>query len=79
MFGGLPVRVRRVEVHGCEIRYKHLVRRGATTVALIHGGSAHSGWWTATAGRLASEYDVVLPDLSGHGDSGHREEYQPDI
>lgn len=55
------------------------MRRGAPTIVLIHGGSAHSGWWTATAGQLASKYDVVLPDLSGHGDSGHREEYQPDI
>lgn len=78
-FVDLPLRVGRVGVHGCEIAYTRAVRRGAPTVVLVHGGSAHSGWWTETARQLASAYDVVLPDLSGHGESGHREEYQPDV
>lgn len=41
----------------------------------MHGGAAHAHWWSFIAPFLAEQYDVVAPDLSGHGDSGRREAY----
>jgi pimeloyl-ACP methyl ester carboxylesterase len=40
----------------------------------VHGAAAHSGWWVRVAPRLTGRRVVVL-DLSGHGDSGHRKDY----
>jgi pimeloyl-ACP methyl ester carboxylesterase len=42
----------------------------------VHGGGAHAHWWTHVAARFADEFRVVAIDLSGHGDSDHRDEYQ---
>ncbi|MBM9464035.1 alpha/beta hydrolase [Aeromicrobium sp. YIM 150415] len=46
---------------------------------LVHGGAAHSGWWDAMLPVVATDRRVVLPDLSGHGDSDHRETYSAAI
>jgi pimeloyl-ACP methyl ester carboxylesterase len=48
-------------------------------VVLVHGGSAHGGWWAGVAKLLASTYRVVVPDLSGHGRSDHRKAYGPSV
>ena len=44
----------------------------------MHGGGAHAHWWTHVAARFAGEFRVVAVDLSGHGDSGHRDVYTLD-
>ena len=41
----------------------------------MHGGGAHAHWWTHVAATFAAEFRVVAIDLSGHGDSGHRDVY----
>ena len=41
----------------------------------MHGGGAHAHWWTHAAARFAREFRVLAIDLSGHGDSDHREAY----
>jgi pimeloyl-ACP methyl ester carboxylesterase len=66
-------------VQGCSVRYFRLGRPGNPPVMLVHGGGAHAGWWTAVAPLLAKRYDVVVPELSGHGGSGHREQYSAEI
>lgn len=58
------------------IRQRWWDRPGAPRVVLVHGGAAHAGWWTHLAPELASEVEVVALDLSGHGDSGHRDRYR---
>src|SRR5690348_15803836 len=63
-----------VEVSGARIRYRVWGPEGAPGVVLVHGGSAHAGWWDHIAPQL-SGHRVVAPDLSGHGDSDHREAY----
>ena len=50
-------------------------RRG---LVFVHGGGAHAHWWTHVAATFAGEFRVAAIDLSGHGDSGHREEYDPE-
>lgn len=44
-------------------------------ILLVHGGGAHSGWWDHVGPLLAERGPVVALDLSGHGDSEHREYY----
>ncbi|MEZ3160764.1 alpha/beta hydrolase [Microbacterium sp. BWT-B31] len=52
--------------------------RGAGVV-LVHGGAAHARWWDHIAPALVEGgRRVVAVDLSGHGDSGRREEYDLD-
>lgn len=41
----------------------------------MHGGAAHSVWWSWLAPELAVGHHVVALDLSGHGESGRRARY----
>lgn len=64
-----------VEVNGTDIHYLEWGDRAKPGIVLVHGGSAHAHWWAHLAPMLAERYHPVALDLSGHGDSGHREEY----
>lgn len=44
-------------------------------IVLLHGGAAHSGWWDHVAPQLAGDRRVIAVDLSGHGDSDWKPEY----
>lgn len=66
---------RDVEVAGASIRLRCWGRVDTPGVVLVHGGSAHSGWWDHIAPLLASSHRVVALDLSGHGDSDVRSQY----
>ncbi|HMD51097.1 MAG TPA: alpha/beta fold hydrolase [Solirubrobacteraceae bacterium] len=57
----------RIELHGRRVIYR--VAGEGPAVVLIHGMLNSSSHWHAVAGRLASRYTVVAPDLIGHGDS----------
>jgi pimeloyl-ACP methyl ester carboxylesterase len=41
----------------------------------VHGGGAHAHWWTHIAASFARDFRVLSVDLSGHGDSAHRPDY----
>jgi pimeloyl-ACP methyl ester carboxylesterase len=64
-----------VEVHGVRIAYRAWGKSGDPVAVLVHGGAAHAGWWDHVAPHLAAGHRVIAIDLSGHGDSGHRETY----
>jgi pimeloyl-ACP methyl ester carboxylesterase len=64
-----------VEVDGCRIHVRSWGDVGGPVIVLVHGGSAHSGWWDHVAPLLAVGRRVVALDLSGHGDSGRRQAY----
>ncbi len=66
-----------VTVDGCPIHYLAWGERGRRGLVFVHGGGAHAHWWTPVAATFASEFRVAAIDLSGHGDSGHRERYVP--
>jgi pimeloyl-ACP methyl ester carboxylesterase len=56
-----------VRLHGQRIAYR---RRGeGPAVLLIHGMAGSSDTWTAALPLLADNFDVVAPDLPGHGQS----------
>lgn len=70
---------RSVEVEGCAIRYLRWGHPDRPGLLLVHGGAAHSRWWSFLAPLLARDYCVAAFDMSGHGDSGHRPAYPREI
>jgi len=63
-----------VVVDGCPIRWS-ATGAGAPEILLVHGGSAHAGWWAPMLRARSGGQRFITMDLSGHGDSGHRERY----
>ena len=74
-----PREDRTVDVEGCPIHYIRWGDPAKPGVVLVHGGAAHAEWWSFTAPLLARQYHVVALDMSGHGDSGRREEYPREV
>lgn len=64
-----------VDVDGCQIHYLGWGEKGRPGLVFVHGGGANAYWWSHVAARFADEFRVVAMDMSGHGDSGHRETY----
>ena len=64
-----------VTVDGSPIHYLRWGRPASPPLVLVHGGAAHAHWWSYLAPMFASEWYVIAPDMSGHGDSGHRRGY----
>lgn len=64
-----------VEVSGARIHYLAWGTPGRRGLVFVHGGGAHAHWWTHVAATFATEFRVLAIDMSGHGDSDHREAY----
>lgn len=73
-----PVQTGSVTVDDTPIAYRAWGELGTTGIVLVHGGGAHSRWWDHIAPLLADGRRVAALDLSGHGDSGRRDEYTLD-
>jgi pimeloyl-ACP methyl ester carboxylesterase len=65
-----------VDVDGARIHFLAWGPAGGRGLLFVHGGGANAHWWTHIAARFVGDYRVVALDLSGHGDSGHRDTYQ---
>ncbi len=70
-----------VNVAGCSIHYQlwsdgNLSKPG---ILLVHGHGANAHWWDFIAPLLMGEYRVAALDVSGAGDSGHREAYSSNL
>jgi len=70
-----PTESGEVRVDGATIRFLAWGEPDRRGLVLVHGGGAHAHWWTHVAARLADDLRVVALDLSGHGDSDHRDVY----
>lgn len=57
------------------IHYRHWPNPEKPGLLLVHGHAAHSHWWDFIAPGLIDEFDIAAIDLSGSGDSDHREVY----
>ena len=64
-----------VAVDGCAIHALACGRPDSRGLVFVHGGGAHAHWWTHVAARFSADFRVVSIDLSGHGDSDHRDRY----
>ncbi|HET7530747.1 MAG TPA: alpha/beta fold hydrolase [Mycobacteriales bacterium] len=57
-----------LRVHGREVAYE---RAGSgPAIVLVHGIAGDASEWSPVIQRLADTFDVVAPDLPGHGASG---------
>ena len=74
----VPFTDERVTVDGASVHYIAWGESGRRGLVFVHGGGAHAHWWTHVAATFAGEFRVLAIDLSGHGDSDHREEYALD-
>jgi pimeloyl-ACP methyl ester carboxylesterase len=74
----MPRQDRSVQVEGARVHYQHwLTSTGGDRPGLlfVHGHGAHSHWWDFIAPAFSDAFHVVALDLSGAGDSQHREQY----
>ena len=60
------------------INYKTWGNPSNPIIFLVHGYSANSNWWDFIAPHFCNNYYVVAIDLSGMGDSDHRDLYSQD-
>jgi len=64
-----------VDVDGASIHALACGPAGARGLVFVHGGGAHAHWWTHVAARFSDRFRVLALDLSGHGNSQHRDRY----
>ena len=64
-----------VDLDGIKIHYLLWGDTSKPGLFLIHGYSAHAHWWDFIAPSFLEDYCVVAIDLSGMGDSDHRQIY----
>lgn len=72
----VPFTDEHVELDGRRVHYLAWGAPGRRGLVFVHGGGANAHWWTHVAAHFADEFRVVALDLSGHGDSDHRETYR---
>ena len=58
-----------VTIHGHPVGFRRAGSTNDETVLLIHGLAGSSKTWDAVMGPLSERYDVIAPDLLGHGES----------
>ena len=58
-----------VTIHGHPVGFRRAGSNNDETVLLIHGLAGSSKTWDAVMSPLAERYDVIAPDLLGHGES----------
>ena len=68
-----------VEVEGAKIHYLTWGDTKNPGLFFIHGFSANAHWWDFIAPAFTEDYCVVAIDLSGSGDSDHRETYSQEM
>lgn len=54
---------------GLRLHYLDWGNAGAPLLILLHGGLEHARVWDQLARQLSADWQVVVPDLRGHGDS----------
>jgi len=68
------------EIDGANIHYQRWSGTRAASekpgLLFVHGYGAHSHWWDFIAPAFVDKYDVVAMDMSGAGDSDHRDMYK---
>ena len=67
-----------VEVEDSDINFLKWSEPGNPGLLFVHGHNAHAHWWDFIAPAYKDDYQTVAQDLSGMGDSDHREEYSAD-
>jgi len=58
-----------IEVGGVRLHYHRTGRGDKSRIVLTHGFTDDGLCWTPVARALESDYDVIMPDMRGHGRS----------
>jgi N-formylmaleamate deformylase len=56
-----------LSINGVRLHYYRTGNENKRPLLLVHGFSDNGLCWTPTARNLESEYDVIMPDMRGHG------------
>ena len=56
-----------IEINDVQLHYYRTGHGDKRSFVLVHGFSDSGLCWTPTARDLESEYDVIMPDMRGHG------------
>ena len=70
-----PYQLGQVDVAGVNITYQQWSSGHQHSILFVHGHAAHAHWWDFIAPAFSTGYNCVAINLSGAGDSGHRQEY----
>ena len=70
---------RSIKVEGDTICYQKWGDNSKPGMVLVHGSGSHSHWWDFIAPLLLEDFQISAVDLSGMGDSDHREDYSPEL
>ncbi len=73
---GIPRAEGFIDIAGCPIHWLRWGRSDNPPVIFLHGFLAHARCWAFVAPLLADKFDLIAFDLSGMGDSGHRDAYK---
>ena len=68
-----------IKVEGANIYYQKWGEPINPGLVLVHGSGANSHWWDFIAPLLTSIFEVSAIDLTGMGQSDHRDDYSPKI
>jgi pimeloyl-ACP methyl ester carboxylesterase len=68
-----------VKVDDVDISYRSWSEPGNPGLLFVHGHNAHSRWWDFIAPKYREDFHTVALDLSGMGDSDHRDSYSTDL
>jgi len=68
-----------IEVEGAKIHYLTWGDNKKPGLFFIHGFSANAHWWDFISPAFIDDYCVVAIDLSGSGDSDHRDSYSQEM
>jgi pimeloyl-ACP methyl ester carboxylesterase len=66
---GARLPLRHVSIHGHDVGYRRAGEDSDEVVLLIHGLAGSSKTWDLVMPTLGDRYDVIAPDLLGHGES----------
>lgn len=74
---GVPGDSHYIEANGNRLHFLawNYERGDLPTLILVHGFRGHAHWWDFIAPFFVESYRVIALDLSGMGDSGHRDAY----
>jgi pimeloyl-ACP methyl ester carboxylesterase len=67
-----------IEVEDCDINYLTWSESGTPGLLFVHGHNAHAHWWDFIAPAFKQKHQTVALDMSGMGDSDHRDAYSND-
>ena len=67
-----------IEVEDCDINYLTWSQTGTPGLLFVHGHNAHAHWWDFIAPAFKADHQTVALDMSGMGDSDHRDAYSND-